>query len=379
MKTILAPMRREFLQPPRELPASEVPAPSPLAAVPAGAAARAGSGAARAGTAAPAPGGRVASGAGARALPHDRLREPRAAAPRRRHLFHPATGWFRRLERRASQFLSGHVFPWVPGMRIPYSRQLDRQLTLSETEIPIAGLPEAFAGLRVLLVTDLHAGPFLRRRSLAAACRRLQALEPDLILLGGDLLTGHLKEFRDIAHALDELRAPLGRFAVLGNHDHYAGSTLRIRRWLDACGVETLHNRSVRLERGGAGLTLAGIDDHLVGDPDLDAALDGAEPPVLLLSHNPDVFFDAARAGVALTLAGHTHAGQIRLPGLPVLVRQSRYRLDEGRYRFEGSELLVSRGLGAVGLPWRLHCPPEAVLLTLRGEPAEGIRRLQQV
>ncbi len=86
---------------------------------------------------------------------------------------------------------------------------------------------------------------------------------------------------------------------------------------------------------------------------------------MILLSHNPDLVFDAARHGVALVLSGHTHGGQIRIPGLPVLVRQSRYRLDEGRFRCGPTELIVSRGLGAVALPWRTACPPEAVLITL--------------
>jgi len=88
----------------------------------------------------------------------------------------------------------------------------------------------------------------------------------------------------------------------------------------------------------------------------------------VLLSHNPDLFFDAARRGVALMLAGHTHAGQFRVPGLPVLVRQSRYRLDQGRFRSGNCELVVSRGLGVVGMPCRVACPPEAVLLTLSGK-----------
>ena len=115
-------------------------------------------------------------------------------------------------------------------------------------------------------------------------------------------------------------------------------------------------------------MVVAGIDDLLMGRPDLDAALAGVPRgvPVLLLSHNPDILFEAAAKGVDLVLAGHTHGGQMRVPGLPVLVRMSRFRLDEGRYRFDSTELVVSRGLGAVGLPLRVACPPEAVLLTLR-------------
>ena len=103
-----------------------------------------------------------------------------------------------------------------------------------------------------------------------------------------------------------------------------------------------------------------------MGTPDLDRALDGTEDPVSLISHNPDILFDAARRGVALMLSGHTHGGQVRLPRLPVLVRQSRYRLDEGRFTIGETQAIVSRGLGAVGVPFRFGCPPEALLLTLR-------------
>jgi predicted MPP superfamily phosphohydrolase len=167
------------------------------------------------------------------------------------------------------------------------------------------------------------------------------------------------------AEAFGLLHAPLGVFAVLGNHDHATGDPAGVIRRTEAYGIEVLHNRSVTLERAGQRLSLAGVDDCLMGAPDIGAALEGTAAPVLLLSHNPDLFFEAARRGVALVLAGHTHGGQIRLRGLPVLFRQSRYRLDEGRFRTSGTELVVSRGLGAVGLPWRVACAPEAVLLHL--------------
>jgi predicted MPP superfamily phosphohydrolase len=127
----------------------------------------------------------------------------------------------------------------------------------------------------------------------------------------------------------------------------------------------------VRIESAGATMRLAGVDDWNVGNPDLDAALAGCarSEPVVLLSHNPDAAVEAARRGVAAVLSGHTHGGQIRIPGLPVLVRMSRFRLDEGRYRIGDTEVVVSRGLGVVGLPVRVACPPEAVLLTLRSSP----------
>jgi predicted MPP superfamily phosphohydrolase len=186
------------------------------------------------------------------------------------------------------------------------------------------------------------------------------------VLLGGDLVSTRPRELVSHRSAFETLRAPLGVFAVLGTHDHYAREPERLRALAEEVGVTVLHNRSVVLRRGEARLDLAGVDDLLLGETDLRAALDGTRSPVVLLSHNPDLFFAAVRRGVSLMLSGHTHGGQIRVPGLPVIVRQSRYRLDEGRFRSGGTELVVSRGLGAVGLPWRAACAPEALLIRLR-------------
>ena len=318
------------------------------------------------------------------------LSPPSRAAQRRRRWLQPATGWFRRLERRTNQFLSSRVYPRIPGLHRIYDRQLDRRLTVLEGEIPIVGLPAACDGLTILLITDIHTGCFLGAAAVGRAFARLGALAPDLILLGGDLTTTRVEELDGCTSAFRSLRAPLGVYAVLGNHDHYTGDPAGLRRRLEAAGIPVLHNRAVTLRRGSGRLVLAGIDDLIAGRPDLDAALaearreaaavdaptadgvsdasagDGAPAPILLLSHNPDVFFDAARHGVALVLAGHTHGGQIRIPGLPVLVRMSRYRLDEGRYTSGDAQLVVSRGLGATGLPLRVACPPEAVLVKLR-------------
>ena len=308
------------------------------------------------------------------ALEHKPLAGPRPARPRHRRLFHPVTGWFRRLERTVEHVLSTTVYPRIPGLPFVYSSALERHLRLVEGTVPVDGLPAGFDGVKILLVTDVHLGPFLRPAALERVFARLLSLQPDLVLLGGDLMTARIDEFPAGAAALRSLRAPLGVFAVLGNHDHYTGQPGRLRDLLAGCGITVLHNASVVLtsSRSPDGqtsrLVLAGIDDLHAGSPDLDAALAQAPPgvPIVLLSHNPDVLFGAARRGVGLVLSGHTHGGQIRIPGLPVLVRMSRYRLDEGHYVSGGTHLIVSRGLGATGLPLRLFCPPEAALVTLR-------------
>ena len=299
-------------------------------------------------------------------LSRARLRERGHAREAPRPFFDPRRGWIRRLERSVGNALARRVFPRVPGLSVFYDRQLQRGLVLSETEVELAQLAPAFDRLRILFVSDIHAGSFVSPKTLAATFQRLLATEPDVILVGGDLVTTALEEFAESREAFAKLRAPMGVFAVLGNHDHYTRDPDRLRDMIENVGIQVLHNQSVALRRGDASLSLVGVDDLIAGQPNLESALAGTHAPVLLLAHNPDLAFDAARGGVALMLSGHTHGGQIRVPGLPVLVRQSRYRLDEGRYRVGPMELLVSRGLGASGLPVRFGCPPEAVLIHLR-------------
>lgn len=301
-----------------------------------------------------------------------RLAPPAPARPRLRRLLDPVTGWLRRKERAFNQFLTHRFYPHVPLVHLPYGLQLERGLTVSEATVVLPGLGPALAGTRLLLITDPHAGPFLSPRSLERAFRRLASLEPDVIAIGGDFATTCVREFVPTARVFASLTAPLGVFGVMGNHDHYTEDPSRLKELVRGTGLRLLDNEAVEIRRGEDRLVLAGIDDLNSGSPDIEKTMatarglssaDGA--PIVLLSHNPDVFFDAARLGASLVLAGHTHAGQVRIPGLPVLVRMSRYGLDEGRYRVDGSELIVSRGLGVCGVPVRIACAPEAVLIRL--------------
>lgn len=296
---------------------------------------------------------------------HETLGVARHAEPHRRLLFHPKRGWFRRAERAVSQYLAVHVYWRVPGVSLWYDGCLARQLTLAEGTVELAGLPAAFDGLRVLFVADPHAGAFVSPRRLEETFDRLLAVEPDLLLVGGDWVTSTAREFTTHRRAFERLRAPLGVYAVLGNHDYYGADADRLPAMIEETGVRLLRNSSAAVERAGERLSIAGVEDPIGGTPDLTAALAGTDGPVILLSHSPDLLFEAAGHGVALMLAGHTHGGQVRIPGLPVLVRQSRYPLDEGRFDYEQTQLIVTRGLGVVGVPVRLACPPEAVLLRL--------------
>lgn len=305
---------------------------------------------------------------GSTSLPvrHEQLGEPEPTDFHRRHLFNPEDGWFRRTERAVNKYLSRRIYPRLPFMRWPYRAILERSLTVSEGDVRLRGMGGR-GGIRVLVVSDIHAGAFVTPETLQRTFERLMTLRPDLILLPGDFATVEVEEVEQVVSALSLLKAPLGVYGVLGNHDHYTNDIERLSELLNDAGIELLQNRAVTIDRGDAHFVLGGVDDLLLGKPDISQALQGQrkDVPTVLMSHNPDVFPDAVAHGVSLMLAGHTHGGQIRIPGLSVLVRMSRYRLDEGRYSVNGSELIVSRGLGVTGLPLRFACPPEALLLNL--------------
>jgi uncharacterized protein len=155
---------------------------------------------------------------------------------------------------------------------------------------------------------------------------------------------------------------------VPGNHDRYADPELATwRPFLEKRGVRVLVNEGLRIEVDGDPLWLAGVDDLGLGTPDLEAALAGAREsePVLLLSHHPDLFWEAAAVGVDLTLSGHTHAGQVTFLGR-AFTRHTLLGFWRGRFEIDGAQLYVCRGAGTSGLPLRVNAPGEVSLLTLR-------------
>jgi hypothetical protein len=237
----------------------------------------------------------------------------------------------------------------------------------SEVPIRIHSAAAGLGGLRLALVSDLHVGFFLDPDDLAAVVERVVTARPDAVLLCGDLVNQFREECELLARGLEKLRAPLGLFAVPGNHDYYADRSLRRwRRAVESVGARVLLNLGVRVERGGSTLWLAGVDDLREGTPDLEAALAGREPgePVVLLSHHPDFFPHAARAGVELTLSGHTHGGQVLLGGRTPL-RHTRHGFWSGRFERGAAQLYVGRGAGVSFLPVRRGAPPELPVIVI--------------
>ena len=278
----------------------------------------------------------------------------------------PNRGLIKRAERYADIFVSRFVYPLLGPVWNPYSWLVERRFGLAEATLAPAGWPSGARSLRVLLITDIHGGIFLRPDTLGQIVRALMEMKPDLVVIGGDLVTGHVSEAIPYLEVLAELNAaPLGAWFCFGNHDYFGGDPAQLRDHLAAIGIGTLRNESTILEHGGASIILGGIDDRLMGRPDWQQLISRNGTPHLLLAHNPDHFYEAEAHGVPLTLSGHTHGGQIRFPNGPALIRQSRYCLDEGLYAYRSSLLLVSRGLGSVALPFRWGADPEAVLIEI--------------
>jgi predicted MPP superfamily phosphohydrolase len=283
-----------------------------------------------------------------------------------RRRINPNRGMIKVIERKLDIALSRFLYPRLYRIWNPYSWLVERRFTLAETRVTPSGWPLDLAPLRVLLITDIHAGIFLKPETLAEIVLALMEHKPDLVALGGDLVTGHAHEVKPILGALAPLSAaPLGAWFCYGNHDYFDGAPEIIQRDLAAIGIRTLRNESVQLQYGNSRFVLGGIDDLILGKPDWQRLCAQHGEPHLLLAHNPDHFYQAVVHTVPLTLAGHTHGGQIRFPNGPPLIRQSRYCLDEGIYAFDSSLLIVSRGLGSVLVPWRWGADPEAILIEI--------------
>jgi predicted MPP superfamily phosphohydrolase len=255
-----------------------------------------------------------------------------------------------------------------------------RRFVLRRRTLVLERWPPELDGLRVALLSDLHAGgPHVRAGRLHRIAARVQRARPDLALLLGDFVDfevagGGPIDPADVVAALGPLRPRLGRVAVLGNHDWRHGGA-RVREALEDHGIPVLENASC--ERGG--VWVAGIADLREREPDVDTALAGVPEgaPVIALMHDPDLF-PRIPPRVALSVAGHTHGGQVHLPFVRHPFMPSRYgdRYAYGLVREQGRLLYVTGGLGQAGLPVRFRRPPEAVVLTLRGSArARGGRR----
>ena len=228
--------------------------------------------------------------------------------------------------------------------------------------------------LKLAYVSDIHVGPYKGSAWVRKLVRETHALHPDVILLGGDFLHEKAKDLPKL-EPIKEFRAPLGVFAILGNHDEYRASK-EAHAWISSSGIPLLENRSVRVARVDGEIAVAGADDDWYGETDLEAAFRDvpADVPLVAMIHNPDLAPHAAdllqgRSASTLLISGHTHAGQIRLPligPVPSLPHHLGRKYDRGIFEFGGIPLVIGAGAGESGPRARLFCRPEIVLVTMR-------------
>jgi predicted MPP superfamily phosphohydrolase len=224
--------------------------------------------------------------------------------------------------------------------------------------------------LRIAFASDWHAGPTTAEETLDHAVATLVAEKPDVLLLGGDFVVSRVRDATRLAQKLDVSRFPLGVFAVLGNHDHYVGGA-EVAREFEAVGVRMMTNASRAFPEPFEGITLCGIDDYLVGSPDASRAFAEAGDVRVLLMHQPSGLLDVHPHTFDLALCGHTHGGQIALPGpIPILAGHGPLsrRYVAGRYKIaDAATLITSRGVGCSILPIRWNSPAEIVVCSLTG------------
>lgn len=263
-----------------------------------------------------------------------------------------------------------------------YSGEIARHIIeVAQREIRLPNLPPAFEGFHIAQLSDIHLDEFTEPFFLREAVDRINRLHPDAVFLTGDFVTHEFLPRKwsipsawKCASILSGLQCTQ-RYAILGNHDVSVSATA-VTEALVSSSINVLRNTFSALDRGSSRIWLAGVDDPVEGHPDIDRAIpefirNRANEPIVLMCHAPD-FADRllnhpAGPAVQLMLSGHTHGGQVRFPfvgpmNLPILGR----KYIEGLFHIQDLQLYVNRGLGTVGVPFRLNCPPEITSIILR-------------
>jgi predicted MPP superfamily phosphohydrolase len=244
-----------------------------------------------------------------------------------------------------------------------------RWFVITRVDIPIKGLDAKFDGYRIAHLSDLHIGTLTTTEWGKRWTRAANAEAPDLTVVTGDMVTSGVAYHEDIAEVLSTLKAKDGVFVSMGNHDYF-GEGEPLISLINAGGARVLRNEGRSLQRDGAQIYLAAIDDTWTRRDDMEKALrdrpDGV--PTILLAHDPERFRQAAKRGVELTLSGHTHGGQIAMPFLYRWISLSHiaHHFHIGVYKDGDATLYVHPGLGTTGPPMRLGIAPAVVILTLR-------------
>lgn len=233
---------------------------------------------------------------------------------------------------------------------------------VDRVSLAIKDLHPALEGLTILQITDIHLYPMTQPALVEKAVNMANGLKPDLVVLTGDYVWQELDAIDELAPILAGLNAKHGVFSTLGNHDYWLNAGV-VTEVMESAGLPVLINQGVSIQHGKGSVYIAGLDDGWSGIPDLNKTLDKTKSnePVILLCHEPDLADQYSLDGrVDVQLSGHTHGGQIRVPGIGALILPYLGRkYDIGLYRVNDMLLYTNRGLGVISEPVRFNCPPE--------------------
>lgn len=265
-----------------------------------------------------------------------------------------------------------------------------RRLEIKYFEVRLPRLPSALRNVRIAQISDVHVGPHTSRRHLARIVDAVRESGPDLVVYTGDQVDDFARDVEYFVAAFGSVTAPLGQFAIIGNHDVFAGWEA-VRTGLTDAGVTVLVNEAVPIERHDARIWLAGTGDPAgnawdrggasKAAPDIDRTLRDIPTgePTIALAHNPALWPDLARRGVDLTLSGHTHYGQLAIRRWGWSIASAFLDLPMGTHRQDGSLLYISPGANYWGVPFRIGTPPEVTIVTLLQAPGDSHPTLTEV
>ncbi|MGC9367221.1 MAG: metallophosphoesterase [bacterium] len=230
-------------------------------------------------------------------------------------------------------------------------------------------LPPAFDNFKIVFISDIHHGPYFSRSRVKQLVSRINDIEPDLILLGGDYVHRHPRYIKSCFEELAKLQADYGVWGVLGNHDHWEGKKLSLA-YMDSAGIEVLDNAGFWIVNNEDSIRLGGVGDMWEDRQDLTELLDkvNSDHFVILISHNPDFAEYLYTDLVDLMLCGHTHGGQITFFNLwaPILPSEFGQKYRSGRIETSSTTIIVSNGVGTITPPVRFCCPPQINIITLK-------------
>jgi uncharacterized protein len=242
-----------------------------------------------------------------------------------------------------------------------------------ERTVRIQNLPDEFKGFTIGLMSDIHSSVFMTKPEMDEYVAALNNLKTDIIFVPGDFVNSQTEEVYPFVEAFNALRAPYGVYGCLGNHDYFADVEI-VAKEVDGCGIKLLRNDAVKIQKGNSFINVVGVDDiPMSGKPEpyLIRALSSVQNPnpKILLCHKPYYLETFASHNIDLTLSGHTHGGQIVFAkiGNTIVSPASLFsKYVWGLYKFENAQMYVTRGIGTVGVPFRINCPPEITKITLQ-------------